>query len=144
MPPVPYRQIERTIKSEYCVNDHAQLFRYLNHTPIASATIAQVHRAQLPDGTEVALKVQYMDQERLCSLDLLNLKRLANYLQNHDMSFFDMQSVVKEFDNQVRLPSSFHCHLGTDSMPDSHRIRLCSGSRPNDHCSRKSSEGWHS
>lgn len=38
-------------------------------------------------------------------MDLLNLKRLARYLQKHDMSFFDMDSVVEEFESQI--PAEF-------------------------------------
>lgn len=38
-------------------------------------------------------------------MDLLNLKRLAAYLQKHDMSFFDMNSVVEEFEAQI--PAEF-------------------------------------
>lgn len=38
-------------------------------------------------------------------MDLLNLKRLASYLQKFDMSFFDMLSVVDEFEKQI--PAEF-------------------------------------
>ena len=73
--------------------------------PLASATIAQVHRGEMPDGSAIVLKTQYRDQERLCEMDLLNLKRLAKFLQKHDMSFFDMDSVVREFEKQI--PTEF-------------------------------------
>ena len=105
VPPVKYRQIEETMKNSYNINSAKQLFRNLDETPIASATIAQVHRGELLDGTDVALKAQYCNQERLCTLDLLNLKRLAGFLQRFDMNFFDMNSVVKEFEAQI--PTEF-------------------------------------
>eukprot|EP00178_Gracilaria_changii_P009150 TRINITY_DN26_c0_g3_i12.p1 TRINITY_DN26_c0_g3~~TRINITY_DN26_c0_g3_i12.p1 ORF type:complete len:555 (+),score=112.82 TRINITY_DN26_c0_g3_i12:2034-3698(+) len=105
VPPVPFHQIERTIRQSYNVNNMSQIFSCVDPVPLASATIAQVHRGQMPDGTPIVLKTQYSDQQRLCDMDLLNLKRLAAYLQKHDMSFFDMQSVVTEFETQI--PAEF-------------------------------------
>lgn len=105
VPPVPFEQIEGTIRKAYQINKVSQVFKEIDPVPIASATIAQVHRGEMPDGTPIALKAQYLDQERLCTMDLLNLKRLANYLQKHDMSFFDMNSVVQEFESQI--PTEF-------------------------------------
>ncbi|KAI0562957.1 aarF domain containing kinase [Gracilaria domingensis] len=105
VPPVPFSQIEKTIRQSYNVNRVSQIFRDVDPNPLASATIAQVHRGHMPDGTPIVLKTQYIDQQRLCDMDLLNLKRLASYLQKHDMSFFDMDSVVTEFETQI--PAEF-------------------------------------
>lgn len=105
MPPVPFHEIEQTVREEYRVNKFNQIFKSIDPVPLASATIAQVHRGEMPDGTPIVLKAQYRDQERLCEMDLLNLKRLAGYLQKHDMSFFDMNSVVEEFESQI--PTEF-------------------------------------
>lgn len=105
VPPVPFHQIEKTIREAYRINKVSQVFKTMDTVPLASATIAQVHRGEMPDGTQIALKAQYHDQERLCKMDLLNLRRLADYLQKHDMSFFDMNSVVEEFEAQI--PAEF-------------------------------------
>lgn len=105
VPPVPFEQIEKTVRDAYRINKVSQVFKEIDRVPLASATIAQVHRGEMPDGTAIVLKTQYHDQERLCEMDLLNLKRLANFLQKHDMSFFDMNSVVEEFENQI--PTEF-------------------------------------
>lgn len=105
VPPVPFSQIEATIRRDYRINAVTQIFNWVDVVPLASATIAQVHKCEMRDGTIVALKTQYADQEHLCNMDLLNLKRLAAYLQKFDMSFFDMQSVVHEFEKQI--PAEF-------------------------------------
>ncbi|CAN8073131.1 unnamed protein product [Agarophyton chilense] len=105
VPPVAFSQIQNTIRESYNVNKVSQIFKTLDPIPLASATIAQVHRGEMPDGTPIVLKTQYTDQQRLCDMDLLNLKRLATYLQKHDMSFFDMHSVVTEFEAQI--PAEF-------------------------------------
>lgn len=107
VPPVPWAQIRDTLKSTYCVNSLTQVFLSVQETPLASATIAQIHRATLFDGTEIVIKAQYADQERLCKLDLQNLGRLATFLEKHDMKFMDMTSVVKEFSAQIPLEFDF-------------------------------------
>lgn len=106
VPPVAFSGILETIQEEYCINEARQLFKSLETVPIASATIAQVHRGKTLHGDcDIALKSQYRNQERLCRLDLLNLKRLANFLQRFDMNFFDMHAVVREFEAQI--PTEF-------------------------------------
>ena len=46
------------------------LFASFDLVPVAAASLAQVHRATLPDGTAVAVKVQRPDLERLVARDL--------------------------------------------------------------------------
>lgn len=48
----------------------SQLFAKWEQTPISSASIGQVHRAQLKDGTPVAVKVQYPGVEKAIKADL--------------------------------------------------------------------------
>ncbi len=40
-----------------------ELFAELSHEAVAAASLGQVHRGRLPDGTEVAVKVQYPGAE---------------------------------------------------------------------------------
>ena len=54
-----------------------ELFRGFNDTPVASASIGQVHRAQLPNGLPVAVKVQHAGIERKVYEDLDVLAGLA-------------------------------------------------------------------
>jgi len=107
VPPVPFAQIERVLRQEMHVNDVRQLFRSVDENPLASATIAQVHRAVTKRGRKVVAKVQYEDQEGLVQLDLRNLRKLAAFLQANDMKFFDLVSVVSEFEAQMPLEFNF-------------------------------------
>src|SRR3954471_20442864 len=56
VPPFPVDAVLATLRRVYGrpVDD---VFRRFDRTPIASASVAQVHLAELPDGTEVAVKV---------------------------------------------------------------------------------------
>ncbi len=48
--------------------------------PIASGSIAQVHKAVMPDGTAVAMKIRHPDVERLIAMDLEIIRFVARQL----------------------------------------------------------------
>ncbi len=75
VPPRPYADIEARIREELR-RSPAELFASFDERPIASASIGQVHAAQLPDGTKVAVKVQYPDIEEVVRRDLNTLRRI--------------------------------------------------------------------
>lgn len=56
VPAVPYPDIERVLKRSFD-NDLDSLFRKIEPRPVATASLAQVHFAELVDGTPVAIKV---------------------------------------------------------------------------------------
>jgi predicted unusual protein kinase regulating ubiquinone biosynthesis (AarF/ABC1/UbiB family) len=58
-----------------------QVFASFEREPLAAASIGQVHRATLPDGTEVAVKVQYPGVAEAIEADLANTELLATFLQ---------------------------------------------------------------
>jgi len=75
VPPRPYSDIEARITEELH-RPPAELFASFDEHPIASASIGQVHRACLPGGTSVAVKVQYPDIEEVVRRDLNTLRRI--------------------------------------------------------------------
>jgi predicted unusual protein kinase regulating ubiquinone biosynthesis (AarF/ABC1/UbiB family) len=72
-PPVAFDVIVGQIESELGKPVSA-LFEYLQETPYAAASIGQVHRARLFDGTDVIVKVQYPGVDESCDSDLKQLR----------------------------------------------------------------------
>jgi predicted unusual protein kinase regulating ubiquinone biosynthesis (AarF/ABC1/UbiB family) len=58
VPPQSYAKIKTTFVASFGKSPH-EVFKSFERVPIAAASLGQVHAAQLPDGTEVVVKVQY-------------------------------------------------------------------------------------
>jgi ABC1 atypical kinase-like domain len=73
VPPQPWAVIEDVVSREIG-SPIPETFQEFEHEPIASASIAQVHRARLADGRAVAVKVQYPGIKALIEADLSALE----------------------------------------------------------------------
>jgi predicted unusual protein kinase regulating ubiquinone biosynthesis (AarF/ABC1/UbiB family) len=74
------------------------LFQEFNIEPLASASLGQVHRAQLYTGEEVVVKVQRPGLERLLNLDfevVHQLLRVVNCLP--PLKKYDLEAIYEEF-----------------------------------------------
>jgi ubiquinone biosynthesis protein len=71
--------VERTILEDLG-SPIRELFTAFDHTPIASASVAQVHRATLPSGEEVAVKVRRPGLDDLVRFDLSIMRLFARAL----------------------------------------------------------------
>ena len=79
VPPRPFSEVKARILKETGKTPE-QLFPEIEEEAIASASIGQVHRARLADGTQVAVKVQHHDIEDIARVDLSIIKRLSSLL----------------------------------------------------------------
>lgn len=82
VPPFSYSEAAAVLEEELGAPVQ-QLFRTFDPVPMASASIGQVHRAVLPDGTEVAIKVQRPRLTALVETDLEILSDLARLADRH-------------------------------------------------------------
>ncbi len=80
VPPRPFAEIAARIESELGAPVD-RLFQQFQRTPLASASLGQVHEARLPDGTRVAVKVQHRDIDRIVRLDLKTIRRIMAIVQ---------------------------------------------------------------
>ncbi len=78
VPPAPFEAIQARLSAE--LGERAASL-VLDPEPLATASLAQVHAATLPDGTECAVKVQLPGVEELVETDLLALKALLPLLE---------------------------------------------------------------
>ncbi|HNI59780.1 MAG TPA: AarF/UbiB family protein [Pseudomonadota bacterium] len=78
--PFPYPDVERTLSEDFG-QPVADLFSEFSRTPIASASVAQVHKARLRSGQLVAVKVRRPDIEELCAFDLSVMSFYARVLE---------------------------------------------------------------
>ncbi|NOY44151.1 MAG: AarF/ABC1/UbiB kinase family protein [Deltaproteobacteria bacterium] len=77
--PVPWARVRQALERALGV-DPRQRFRALDTRPVASASIAQVHRALLPSGQAVAVKVLRPGVEREMARNLRLARRLSPVL----------------------------------------------------------------
>jgi predicted unusual protein kinase regulating ubiquinone biosynthesis (AarF/ABC1/UbiB family) len=73
--PMPFSVIRKQLRQELG-DEPENLFAEFDEEPFAAASIGQVHRAQLPDGTEVAIKVQYPAVKESIDSDMGHLRRI--------------------------------------------------------------------
>jgi ubiquinone biosynthesis protein len=80
--PFSFRAVRRTVEDELG-GAIENLFRAFDRAPVAAASVAQVHRAELPDGTVVAVKVLRPGIRRRIDRDTALLLGLARVLALH-------------------------------------------------------------
>ena len=87
-----------------------ELFASFCETPLAAATIAQVHEATMRDGRRVAVKVQRPGLEEMISTDIAALTYLVALGENlfPRLRAFDLPVLVSEFANSMNLETDFN------------------------------------
>jgi ubiquinone biosynthesis protein len=80
LPPRPFDEIIARIRVELGASPD-ELFQEFDRTPIATASLAQVHAATLSDGRRVAVKAQHTDIEQIARVDLDTIRRLLKIVQ---------------------------------------------------------------
>ena len=77
--PKDFYQIHSFLLSHYTV-PLSDIFTKIEETPIAVASIGQVHKAWLLDGTPVVLKIQHEHIERIAEIDLTIIRKLTYWI----------------------------------------------------------------
>ena len=103
VPPFPSDEVEATLRRVY-QQPLDRIFRSFDLTPVASASVAQVHFAELPDGTPVAVKVLRPGIERVIEHDLALMRTAASLIERlwKDGRRLRPREVVGEFARTVR------------------------------------------
>jgi ubiquinone biosynthesis protein len=101
--PFPFADVERTIQEELD-QPIERLFVEFEETPLAAASIGQVHRATLPNGRRVVVKVQRPNAPRQIEADLALLYQAARLAKERirALDFIDANEIVDEFARSIR------------------------------------------
>ncbi|MBA3475156.1 MAG: AarF/ABC1/UbiB kinase family protein, partial [Actinobacteria bacterium] len=101
--PFPFAQIRQVIEAELGLTLEQAFVRF-DERPIAAASIGQVHRALLPNGDEVAVKVQRPNAPRQIESDLALLYQAARMIKERvrALDFIDAHALVDEFARSIR------------------------------------------
>lgn len=103
-PAVPYSVVERVFMQDFGVRPD-QIFKEFNQEPVASASIAQVHKAIMHDGTVVAVKVQKPAIQQQMNSDLLAFRLLLRlYERMFDLPMVWISGYVEK---HIRMEADF-------------------------------------
>src|SRR5262249_41706225 len=102
VPPFPTAEARRQIEGELG-RPLEQLFARFDERPLAAASIAQVHRAWLPDGESVVVKVRRPNLESAVRTDVEILRGLAGLLEENapEPRQYQPAAIVEEFAHAI-------------------------------------------
>ncbi len=109
VPPAPWEPVRALLEAELGAPPE-EVFATLSPEPIAAASLAQVHAATLPDGSEVVVKIQRPNVEETVNVDLDILADGARLLQTRTPlgELYDLPGIVEEFAATLRGELDFY------------------------------------
>lgn len=99
VPTRPFSEVAAQIRQELG-QEPDEIFDAFARRPIASASLAQVHRARTKGGRDVAVKVQYRGIDRVLETDLRNINILVKLLARIEKNF-DFRVLMNEMNKDV-------------------------------------------
>jgi ubiquinone biosynthesis protein len=99
--PVPWEEIKLALPDYYTAPDSP--FKIIQPQPLASASIAQIHRATLKSGGEVVIKVQRQGIKKIIASDVVVLRMLASLMEKYlpESRSLNPVQMVEEFANAI-------------------------------------------
>src|ERR1700759_2222549 len=123
-PPLPAAKVHRVLDAQLGTK-WRQRFSDFDDTPVASASIGQVHKAVWSDGREVAVKIQYPGADEALRADLKTMQRLVGVFKQLSPGA-DVQGIVDELIERTemeldyRLEADNHAALAKGYEGDPH------------------------
>ncbi len=100
--PFSYEEVREIIRAE-TGKWPEEIFETFQKTPIAAASIGQVHKATLRDSEEVVIKVQRPNIQKMVQVDLEIMHHIASLMEKHveELGAFHPTRVVEEFAKSI-------------------------------------------
>ncbi len=108
VPGVAFSEIEKMLMAHFGA-PVGEIFSKFDETPMAAASIAQVHRARLKDGSEVVVKVQRPGIENVIQDDLQILRGLAELADRYlpETRIYNPKGIIAEFARTMEQETNF-------------------------------------
>jgi len=98
---VPFSAVYAVIQQEF-PGTLTKIFESIEETPLAAASLAQVHRARLVDGSEVVIKVLRPGSRKMVEEDMTLLEGMAQLAEQYFTDLgYSPTSVAKEFSREL-------------------------------------------
>jgi len=112
IPPFSIEEV-RTIFEEELGDAPEEIFHYFDVEPLAAASIGQVHRARMDDGTEVVIKLQRPGIENVIAVDLEILAHIAELMEQYleEVQGHQPMAIVHEFARSLSREIDFSIEL---------------------------------
>jgi len=107
VPPVDWREIETQLRLQFS-QPMEEIFSRVETESVAAASIAQIHRATLKNGEEVALKIQRPGIETIVDRDIELITGLADLVSGTDFGEdYDIVAIADEFTTALKAELDF-------------------------------------
>jgi ubiquinone biosynthesis protein len=102
-PPVPFEDLLPQVEEDIG-GSIDEIFSEVDRQPLAAASIAQVHKAVLKDGTRVILKIRRPGLRKIIEADLRLLQRIVDIAESEspDIRRFHPREVLRQFNQSLR------------------------------------------
>ena len=103
VPPIEGFQIEEALQNHLTNIDLDGEFIFIDNEPLASASISQVHKAQLRNGDLVILKIQRPNIEEVIKADIQIMKKVAAMLEKHneEIAHYHPVRIIETFEESI-------------------------------------------
>ncbi|MDD2672397.1 MAG: AarF/UbiB family protein [Syntrophales bacterium] len=130
VPPFPFGDVREIVQAELGMPLDA-VFECMEEAPFAAASIGQVHRARLPAGREVAVKIQRPGIRETVEVDLEILRDLAGLAERRipELKLYRPVRIVDEFARIIKREMDYTVEAGNmerfaRQFQDNHRVRV--------------------
>lgn len=125
--PVPFAVVHDCLVAEYG-RPLNEVFSHIDRRPLGSASLAQVHRATLVTGEDVAIKVQRPGAQQVMAQDIDIMRSIVRHASRFVKTdqFVDLKGVVEELWQSFREETNFL--MEARNLDDFHRFHEGSSS----------------
>ena len=106
--PISFDKVQQVLESHF-KKDINEVFNLIEENPLASASVAQVHRAALLSGDKVVVKVQKLGAAETIKKDVSVLRTLSRLIEKYlpELRVYNLTGIVDEIERVLELETDF-------------------------------------